>query len=161
MLWLRAVLGQERGTTNHRRGKEPPMSSQSIAPAPSGTTVFRPNTRQKVGLAIAGVYSFLNIPSVLFPAPEGEEGPPLSILAIGTILGIVGLVAVIRAWRGKQVALRIAAGSIIVITLTGLPAFFVDVPMAIKALVGFSVLLTLVSVVLMLSGDRRQTAVTD
>ena len=36
----------------------------------------------------------------------------------------------------------------IVMTLTGLPAFFVDVPMFVKALVGFSVVLTVVAVVL-------------
>jgi hypothetical protein len=123
--------------------------------------VHRPNARQKVGLVIAGLYSFTNIPSVLFPAPEGEEGPPLVVLAIGSILGVVGLVSVVLAWRGNRVALRVAAGAIILVTLSGLPAFFVDVPLAIKALVGFSVLLTLAAVVLMFSGDRRPTVVTD
>ena len=80
---------------------------------------------------------------------------------MGSVLGVVGLVAAILAWRGNRVALRVAAGAIIVITLTGLPAFFVDVPMAIKALVGFSVVLTVVAVVLMFSGDRRPAPVTD
>ena len=83
------------------------------------------------------------------------------ILVIGTILGVIGLVSVVLAWRGNRVALRIAAGAIILVTLTALPAFFVDVPLAIKALVGSSVLLTLVAVVLMFSGDRRPTVVTD
>ncbi len=46
------------------------------------------------------------------------------------------LVAAILAWRGNRPALRVGAGAMIVMTLTGLPAFFVDVPMAIKALVG-------------------------
>ena len=65
------------------------------------------------------------------------------------------------AWRGNRVALRVAAGSIIILTLTGLPAFFVDVPMFVKALVGFSVVLTVVAVVLLFSGDRRPAPVTD
>ncbi len=60
----------------------------------------------------------------------------MAILVVGSVLGVVGLVAAILAWRGNRVALRVAAGAIIVITLTGLPAFFVDVPMGIKALVG-------------------------
>lgn len=47
------------------------------------------------------------------------------------------------------------------ITLTGLPAFFVDVPMFVKALVGFSVLLTVLAVVLMFSGDRRPAPISD
>ena len=118
-------------------------------------------TKQKVGLVLCGLYCFTNIASVLFPAPEGEDGPPMGILVIGSILGVVGLVAAVMAWRGNRVALRIAAGAMIVITLTGLPAFFVDVPMAVKALVGFSVVLTVAAVVLMFSGDRRPTSITD
>jgi len=118
-------------------------------------------TKQKAGLVIAALYSLTNIPSAFLPAPEGETGPPLAILVIGSVLGVIGLVAAILAWRGNQVALRVAAGAIIVNTLTGLPAFFVDVPMAIKALVGFTVVLTVVTVVLMFSGKRRLPAVTD
>lgn len=137
------------------------MSTNSVASSSSRTATTQPNTRQKVGLVIAGLYSLANIPSIFFGTPEGEEGPPTVVLAIGTILGVVGLAAAILAWRGNRVALRLAAGAIIIITLTGLPAFFVDVPMAIKALVGFSVLLTVVAVVLMFSGDRRPAVVTD
>ncbi len=71
------------------------------------------------------------------------------------------MVAAVLAWRGNRVALRVAAGAIVIATLTGLPAFFVDVPMAIKALVGVSVLITVVAVVLMFSGARRPASVVD
>ena len=75
------------------------------------------------------------------------------------MLGVVGLVAVIVAWRtGNRAALRAAAGAIIVVTLTGLPAFFVDIPAGIKLLVGVSVLLTIAAVVLMFSPGRRLDA---
>jgi hypothetical protein len=119
------------------------------------------NTKQKVGLALCALYSLANIPSFLADGPEGEDGPPLGILIIGSILGVVGLVAAVMAWRGNRVAMRVAAGAIIIVTLTGLPAFFVDVPTAIKIVVGVSVLLTVVTVVLMFSGDRRPASVTD
>lgn len=121
----------------------------------------RMNTKQKVGLVLCGLYSLANIPSALAPTPEGETGPPLGILVIGSILGLIGLIATVLAWRGNSVALRVAAGSMIVVTLTGLPAFFVDVPTWVKALVGFAVLVTVVTVVLMFSGDRRSAPVTD
>ena len=126
-------------------------------------SVARPriNTKQKVGLVLCGLYSLGNIPSALTPTPDGETGPPLGILVIGSILGVIGLVATVLAWRGNNVALRVAAGAMIVSTLTGLPAFFVDVPTWVKALVGVSVLLTVTAVVLMFSGDRRSTPVTD
>jgi hypothetical protein len=127
------------------------------------TTVARSavNTKQKIGLVLCGLYSLANIPSFLEAPPDGEEGPPMSILVVGTILGVIGLVAAVMAWRGNRVALRVAAGAIIIETLTGLPAFFVDVPMFIKALVGLSVVMTLAAVVLMFSVDRRSASITD
>ena len=132
------------------------MSSTALTPARSFTT-----TKQKVGLTIAGLYSVANIPSFLGAPDPGQEGPPMAILVISSVLGVIGLVAAVMAWRGNRVALRVAAGAIIVITLTGLPAFFVDVPMVVKALVAFSVVLTLVTVVLMLSTVRGPSRVTD
>ena len=118
--------------------------------------------RQKVGLLLAGGYSALNILSVLFPTPDGQDGPPIGILIIDAVLGLAGLVAVIITWRtGNRAALRAAAGAIIIITLTALPAFFVDVPAGIKLLVGVFVLLTISAVVLMFSPGRRSTPVLD
>jgi hypothetical protein len=118
--------------------------------------------RQKVGLVLAGIYSALNILGVLFPTPDGQDGPPIGILIIDSVLGLAGLVAVIVTWRtGNRAALRVAAGAIIIMTLTALPAFFVDVPAGIKLLVGVSVLLTIAAVVLMFSPGRRSTPVLD
>ncbi|WP_051247143.1 hypothetical protein [Nocardioides halotolerans] len=118
-------------------------------------------TKQRVGLVLCGLYSLASVPSVLESPPDGEEGPPMAILVVGSILGLIGLVATVMAWRGNRVALRVAAGAIIIVTLTGLPAFFVDVPMFIKAFVGVSVVLTVVAVVLMFSTDRRPASITD
>jgi hypothetical protein len=132
------------------------MSSITVAPSRASVT-----GKQKAGLIICILYGLGNIPSALAPTPDGEEGPPLAILVIGSILGVVAVVAAVLAWRGNRPALRVGAGAMIVMTLTGLPAFFVDVPMFVKALVGFSVVLTVVAVVLMFSGDRRPAPVTD
>ena len=118
-----------------------------------------PSTRQKVGLVLAGVMSAANISSVLFPTPDGDAGPPIGVLVAGSILGIVGLAAVIVAWRGNRVAARVAAGAIIIATLTGLPAFFVEgIPAGVRILVGVSVLWTVVAVYLMFSASPRATA---
>ncbi len=118
--------------------------------------------RQKTGLVLAGVLSAVNIPSVFFPTPEGDTGPPLAILAVGSILGVIGLVAVIIAWRsGNRAAIRVAAGALIINLLTSLPAFFVDVPAVVKLLVGVSVLLTVLAVALMFSASRQSVPVLD
>ena len=119
------------------------------------------STRQKVGLVIAGVISAANLPSMFFPTPDGDEGPPYGILVLGTALGVIGLVAVVAAWRGRRDALRVTAGVLILGMLTSLPAFFVDVPAGIKVLTGVITLLTIAAVVLMFSQARRPAPVLD
>ena len=84
------------------------------------------------------------------------------MLWAGTVLGIVGLVAVVIAWRtGNRGALRVAAGAIIITALTAVPAFFVDVPAWLKAAAAVGVLLTIAAVVLMFSTQRGHATVTD
>lgn len=117
-------------------------------------------TRNKIGLGLAIFYGVTNIPSFLTAAGEGEEGPPLPIMIICSVLGVVAVVAGIKAWRNRsRPAARLTAASVIVITVTSLPAFFVDVPPAIKALVAFGVVFTIVTVVLMFSTAKRPSPV--
>jgi hypothetical protein len=119
-------------------------------------------TSQKTGLVLGGLLSAVSIPSVVAPTPDGEIGPPLGILILGSVLGVIGLVAVLVAWRtGNPAAVRVAAGALIVNMLAGLPAFFVDVPAGIKVLVGVSVLLTVLAVALMFSRTSRPAPVLD
>jgi hypothetical protein len=84
------------------------------------------------------------------------------VIWAGVALGVVGLVAVVIAWRtGSRGALRVAAGSLIITALTAVPAFFVDIPAWLKAAAALSVLVTIAAVVLMFSSERRPAAVTD
>jgi Na+/melibiose symporter-like transporter len=122
----------------------------------------RTTTKQKVGLVLCMLNSLLSVPSFLEGNPDpGGDGPPQAVLILASVLGVIGVVATVLAWRGSRVALRVAAGTIIVNTLTSLPAFFVDVPLWLKGLVGFGVVLCVVTVVLMFSDDRRPAPVTD
>jgi hypothetical protein len=127
------------------------------------TTATSASTRrQRVGLVLAGLLSLANVASAFGPQPDGDVGPPAVVLWAGTVLGVIGLAAVVVAWRTEsRAALRVAAGSLIITALTAVPAFFVDVPAAIKVLVSLSVLLTVVAVVLMFSSARRPASVTD
>ena len=115
------------------------------------------STKNKVGLGLAIFYAVTNIPSAFVPADTGSEaGPPMAILVACSVLGVVALVAAVVAWRsGSRPAARLAAASIIIITLTSLPAFFVDVPAAIKLLVAAGVAVTILIVVLIFSPSRR------
>jgi hypothetical protein len=100
-------------------------------------TNARPDTRQKVGLALAGVYSFMQVPGAFMPTPEGEEGPPYFILVLGALLGVAGVVAAVKAWRGSRTATRVLAG--------------------IRILVGVAVVWTIAAVYLMFSPSRATT----
>jgi len=119
------------------------------------------STRQRIGLVLAGLLSLTTVPSVLMPTPEGEVGPPFAVLLLSTVVGLVGVVAVVLAWRGNAAALRVAAGAVIIPTLTALPAFFVDVPAWVRLMVAASVLLAVAAVVLMFSTARRPVPVMD
>ena len=120
------------------------------------------STKNKVGLVIAGLLGLVDVPSFLQKTPEGEVGPPFGILVLGSICGVVTVIAVVIAWvKSSRGAVRVAAGARIVSMLTALPAFFVDVPWFIKLLVTAFVILTVVSTVLMLSPARQASPVTD
>jgi hypothetical protein len=118
--------------------------------------------RQKAGLVIAGLLSLVNVTSVFFPTPDGQEGPPFVVLVLGTILGVVGLVGVVIAWRtGNQAAFRVTAGALVINAITALPAFFVDVPAGLKLAVAISIVATVLGIVLMFSTAHRPAAVLD
>ena len=83
----------------------------TMTTTPPATSVSR---RQRIGLGLAGLLSLTSIPSALSPTPAGEVGPPLVVLWAGTVLGVVGIVAVVIAWRtGSRGALRVLAGALI------------------------------------------------
>jgi hypothetical protein len=114
------------------------------------------SSKNKVGLGLAIFYAVISIPSAAAPTPDGAEGPPMAILIVCSILGVVALASAVIAWRrGSRPAARLTAGSLIVITLTSLPAFFVDVPAGIKVLVAMGVVLTIAIIVLMFSPPKR------
>lgn len=120
------------------------------------------STKNKVGLVLAGLLGLTDLPSLLEKTPDGETGPPYAILVLGSICGLVTVVAVVIGWRNaNRGAIRVAAGARIVSMLSALPAFFVDVPWFIKVLVTVFTIVTVASVVLMLSPARQTSPVAD
>jgi hypothetical protein len=130
------------------------------APSTSSSTGF--STVNKVGLALAAVLGVSDVASAFSPTPEGEVGPPVGILLLGGVLGVVTLVAVVWAFRSRsRGAVRIVAASRIVSAITALPAFFVDIPDWLRLMAGVIVILTVVVVVMMLLPSRRSELVLD
>ena len=114
----------------------------------------------KVGLVLAGLLGLLDVASLLNPTPPGEVGPPLGILVLDTVLGVVTVVAVVLAWRSRSRGLvRLAAGARILSLLSALPAFFAGVPAPLLILVAGFTVISVATVVLMLLPSARRTEV--
>lgn len=119
-------------------------------------------TRNRTGLAIAAVLGLVDLGFLFQPTAEGEDGPPFEVLVLGAVMGLVTLVAAAVAWRtGDRRALRAVAGSRVLSGILMLPAFFVDIPPALMALVAAAIALTVLSIVLVLAPAARRVPVTD
>ena len=122
----------------------------------------RLTTKNKVGLVVAGLLGLADTVTLAFPTPDGDVGPPIGILVFSAVCGVVTVIAVVIAFmRASRVAIRVAAGARVLSVMSSLPAFFVDVPPAVKILVAAFVVVTVISVVLMLSAAPRSATVQD
>ena len=119
------------------------------------------STRLRIGLGIAAVLGLLDCASLLFPPTEpGQVGPPVGILVVGTLLGVVTLAAVLVAWRsGRRAAVWVVALTRIVSVLLALPAFVFGAPAEVQQLVAVFVVISIVAVALMLAPERRRTTI--
>ena len=123
--------------------------------APSTTTW---TTKNRVGLGLAVLYAVANLPTVLIPV-SNDGGPPFAIGLICTILAFVATAAGVVAWRkDNRAAARLTTASLIVITLTALPAFFLDVSAAVKVVAAVGVVLMVAIVTLVFSGAPREVS---
>jgi hypothetical protein len=131
-------------------------------PASDGDTARRPATRRtasyragpfRAGLAVLGV---LSLGDLAAPLLTDGESPPMPIALIGCALGVVSLVLLAVARRGRVAP---AVGLIavrVVSALTAVPGLvFEGVPTGARILAGIAVALTLAGCVLVLTGLRR------
>ena len=134
----------------------------AVETTPVGTTMNTMNwsTLNKVGLVMQFLFGLANLPSAFMPPDTGTEaGPPMSVLWADTVLGVILIVAITLAWRNRSRGAAIA-GSVAsaLIAATGIPAFFVDVPTGIKALVAASIAWAVVSIALTFTKSKATNA---
>jgi hypothetical protein len=133
------------------------MTTMSTTTSPPRTTV-----QLRTGLAISAFLGLANIPFLFMPAPGGQDGPPLAILVLSALVGLVSVACAVIAWRsGNRLAIRINAAALLLNGLTSLPAFFVDIDAWIKVVSMVSIVLTVVALVLTLRREHAPFTVTD
>jgi hypothetical protein len=122
----------------------------------------RTTTQLRAGLALSAFLGLINIPFLFAPTPDGQDAPPVAVLVLSALLGLVSVVCAIVAWRsGNRLAIRINAAALLVNALTSLPAFFVDIDAWVKVAAAVSVVLTVIALVLTLRRERAPFTVTD
>lgn len=116
------------------------------------------STLYRSGLVLLGVLSVLDLTAPLYT--DGQH-PPMIIAIMGSVLGLVSIVLVVLAWRGRAAAAVGLSVIRLLSALTAVPAFYAGgVPGPIMAVAGSFIILTVVGVVLTLAGLRRPALVT-
>lgn len=114
----------------------------------------RPSTVAKVGLAICALLGVLDIVSL--GGIGADDGPPVPIVLLGALLGLITLWGVRIAWRGQRKGATIVIVARVISALTALPAFFVDdVPDWVVPVVSVGLLLTVIGVGLVAVALKR------
>lgn len=121
------------------------------------------NDRRRTGFIASAVVAFSNIPLAFVPTDDKDGGPPVEVLVFGAVAAVV-ILALLR-WAyvsARPGALRIAAGLMVLVALSAVPAFFVeDVPVWAQLSAGAYIVATVVALSLLFSPSRQHAAVLD
>src|SRR5690349_18508658 len=119
--------------------------------------------RRRTGFVLSAVVAFCNIPLAFVPTDDKDGGPPVGVMIFGAVAAVV-ILALLR-WAyvsGKAAAIRIAAGLMVLVALSAVPAFFVDgVPVWAQLAAGAYIVATVISLSLLFAPSRQHTAVLD
>ena len=115
----------------------------------------RPSTSATVGLVICVLLGVVDIVSL--GGLGSDDGPPVGIVLLGAVLGVLTLWGARLAWRGRRKGATIVIVSRLISALSAVPAFFVDdVPDWVPPVVGVGLALTAIGVGLVVVSLRRR-----
>ena len=111
----------------------------------------------RAGLIILALISLGDLTAPLYT--DGQT-PPMFIALIGSALGLISLIMVALAWRGRLWAAIVLVVVRLLSALTAVPAFLEPgVPAIAMTLAGIAITVTLIGVVLVFAGMRRPALV--
>lgn len=107
----------------------------------------------RFGLVLLGLLALVDVAT---PLTTDGDHPPMSIAIGSAVVGLISLVLVGFAWRGRRWALAPLITLRLASALLAVPAFFADdVPTAAVAAAGFCVAATVVGVIAVLLPKRE------
>jgi hypothetical protein len=116
--------------------------------------------RNKAGLAVALLLGLVDVANVFYIPTQSSTtpGPPLAVLLVDVVLGVITLIAIGHVWRtGGRTGARVVAGSRVASVLTSMPAFFVvGVTPVVVVLVSVDVIASVVSIALVLAREPAE-----
>ena len=120
----------------------------------------RMSGRRRAGFVLGMILGLLNVLPIGGPTGDSESGaplgPPLEVVIFDVVLGVLIVALLAVAWRtGQRWVLRAAVVLMILVALSGVPAFFVGVPAPMQIMAAAYILATGVSVVLMFAPARE------
>lgn len=102
------------------------------------------------------VLALISLGDLAAPLLTDGETPPMFIALIGSALGLISLIMVALAWRGRRWAAVVLVVVRLLSALTAVPAFLEPgVPVVAMTLAGIAITVTLIGVVLVFAGMRR------
>jgi hypothetical protein len=105
------------------------------------------------GLVIAGLLGVADLTAI--PTSDGQH-PPLPVGIADTILGVLTLVGVYYAWRGRRGGVTTVIVTRLLSAVSAVPAFFADgVPAGAMVAAGVGIAITLLAVALIAPQLRR------
>jgi hypothetical protein len=111
------------------------------------------STLYRAGLVVLALISLGDLAAPLYT--DGQS-PPMFIALIGSALGLISLIMVALAWRGRPWAAIVLVVVRLLSALTAVPAFLEPgVPAVAMTLAGVAITVTVVGVGLVLTGLRR------
>jgi len=106
------------------------------------------------------VLGLLSLVDLAGPLLTDGQHPPMAIALIGAGLGLISIVLVILAWRGRLAAAIAPVVLRLLSALAAVPAFLVpDVPTVPMIAAGLGIGLTVVGAALVFAGLRRPAVV--
>ncbi len=119
------------------------MTSPTVlTPAPTGASS---TLGARIGLVLFGLLSLADIAT---PFVTDGSHPPISISVISAVLGVISLVLVVQAWRGRHRAVIPLVVTRILSAASAVPAFFGGVPAPAVLAAAAIVVVTTVGVIL-------------